>query len=203
MKKLTILISLVLIIVFSLDSELFSQDSGEKLKAPTIVSATWVPNEIVSGGKSVLTVVVKGNPSSVTVKLNMFPGFSKEEPLAYIGNNTWQYKGKNMKTKAGKHITKVTAKNNNGKDTYKTKLDIVEAYFSAIQTGNHYDITVEFTDLSTGHPVSWLWDFGDGKSSTEQNPTTFYGNVGFYDVKLTVKYPNGDVSTTVINIEIE
>ncbi len=203
MKQYSLSIFFFITLGIGICSNLYSQNSSSEQDAPKILSAKWEPNEIVSGSSSTLTVVVDNNPQSVTVKLNMFPGFSKEEPLAFIGNKTWQYKGVNMKTKTGKHTTKVSAKNKAGTDTYKTKLEIVEAFFSANQTGNHYDITVEFEDLSSGHPISWLWDFGDGKSSTQQNPTTFYGNAGFYDVNLTVTYPNGDVSSTTINIEIE
>jgi PKD repeat protein len=36
-------------------------------------------------------------------------------------------------------------------------------------------LIVNFTDTSTNTPTSWLWDFGDGNTSTEQNPQhTFY-----------------------------
>ena len=35
-------------------------------------------------------------------------------------------------------------------------------------------LVVEFQDLSTGSPQTWLWDFGNGNTSTLQNPTTFY-----------------------------
>ncbi|MDD1661388.1 MAG: PKD domain-containing protein [Methanomicrobiales archaeon] len=45
---------------------------------------------------------------------------------------------------------------------------------------------MKFTDLSTGNPTSWAWDFGDGASSTEQNPTHVYKLEGSYDVTLTV-----------------
>ena len=170
--------------------------------APIIKSAIWKPSEIVNGSTSTLLVVVENNPTSVTVKLNKFPGFSKMEPLAFVGKNTWRYKGRNLKADAGTYNTKITAKNNEGSDNYKTKLEIVEAFFSANLIENHYYLTVEFTDLSSGNPDSWLWDFGDGNSSTEQNPTNMFGNVGYYNVKLTVTYPNGDVSTVVVNIEI-
>ena len=54
---------------------------------------------------------------------------------------------------------------------------------------------VTFTDLSTGIPTSWFWDFGDGNTSTLQNPTHSYASCGIYDVSLFV---NND-SLTVTN----
>ncbi len=46
--------------------------------------------------------------------------------------------------------------------------------------------TAIFRDLSTGTVSSWLWDFGDGNTSTEQNPTHTYQTSGTFDVSLTV-----------------
>ncbi|GAA4369507.1 hypothetical protein GCM10023185_43190 [Hymenobacter saemangeumensis] len=45
---------------------------------------------------------------------------------------------------------------------------------------------VQFTDQSTGAPTSWLWDFGDGNTSTQQNPSHQYTATGTYTVSLTV-----------------
>ncbi|MFA4861637.1 PKD domain-containing protein [Methanoregula sp.] len=45
---------------------------------------------------------------------------------------------------------------------------------------------VQFTDTSTGNPVSWYWDFGDGASSTLQNPRHTYSYLGVYSVSLKV-----------------
>lgn len=50
---------------------------------------------------------------------------------------------------------------------------------------------VAFTDLSTGNPTSWLWDFGDGSYSTEQNPVHEYTMQGTYNVCLTISSPDG------------
>jgi PKD repeat protein len=45
-------------------------------------------------------------------------------------------------------------------------------------------LTINFTDLSTGDPSAWEWNFGDGTSSTEQNPTHTFGP-GDWNVSLT------------------
>lgn len=46
---------------------------------------------------------------------------------------------------------------------------------------------VSFFDNSTGSPTSWFWDFGDGNTSKQKNPTHAYGKIGGYTVNLTVK----------------
>jgi len=51
-----------------------------------------------------------------------------------------------------------------------------------------------FEDLSVGQITTWLWDFGDGTTSTAQQPTHRYELPGTYDVSLTVAGPFG-VST--------
>lgn len=44
---------------------------------------------------------------------------------------------------------------------------------------------VDFTDISTGYPDSWHWNFDDGGTSTEQNPSHIYFEPGAYNVELT------------------
>jgi PKD repeat protein len=59
-------------------------------------------------------------------------------------------------------------------------------------------LTVTFTDQSydpDGYIVSWLWDFGDGSTSTTQNPVHTYAVDGTYTVSLTVTDNEGASST--------
>jgi len=51
---------------------------------------------------------------------------------------------------------------------------------------------VQFTDTSFGLPDAWQWNFGDGSSSSEQNPTHIYNNAGNYEVKLKVSNSCGE-----------
>jgi PKD repeat protein len=46
--------------------------------------------------------------------------------------------------------------------------------------------TVSFKDSSTSTPQQWLWNFGDGATSTQQNPSHAYLSDGVYDVRLLV-----------------
>lgn len=63
--------------------------------------------------------------------------------------------------------------------------------FSASPVSGSAPLTVQFNDLSEGSPTSWLWLFGDGGTSTEQNPVHIYQNEGIYDVLLTTTNANG------------
>ena len=51
--------------------------------------------------------------------------------------------------------------------------------------------TVYFYDLTTGVHDSWAWTFGDGATSTLQNPNHTYANVGTYNVSLSTSNVNG------------
>ena len=52
-------------------------------------------------------------------------------------------------------------------------------------------LTLAFTDTSTGDNLTYYWDFGDGNTSTLQNPTHTYVAAGFFSVILTVTNENG------------
>jgi PKD repeat protein len=47
-------------------------------------------------------------------------------------------------------------------------------------------LLVDFTDTSTGEPISWAWEFGDGASSAEQHPSHVYTQAGTFSVTLAV-----------------
>jgi PKD repeat protein len=60
--------------------------------------------------------------------------------------------------------------------------------------------SVQFQDVSTGTgvPCAWFWDFGDGNTSTLQNPFHSYAQPGFYVVCMTVTYCVYDASGNLV-----
>jgi PKD repeat protein len=71
------------------------------------------------------------------------------------------------------------------------------ADFSASPTSGSAPLAVSFSDSSTGNPTSWSWDFGDGTSSTAQNPTHIYAIPGSYTVSLTATNAGGSDTKTL------
>jgi PKD repeat protein len=65
-------------------------------------------------------------------------------------------------------------------------LEDTKADFSAIANGQ----TITFTDAST-QATLWHWDFGDGDTSSAQNPVHTFADTGSYTVVLTVEGPCG------------
>lgn len=63
------------------------------------------------------------------------------------------------------------------------------ANFNSDVKSGYAPLSVQFIDLSK-NATKWNWDFGDGKTSSEQNPKHNYSTEGTYTVNLTVSNTN-------------
>jgi len=86
------------------------------------------------------------------------------------------------------------------REGYLTTITIVPpapgANFTVDQNGGFAPLTVQFVDTSTGWPMSWYWDFGDGNTSIRENPSYTYTQPGNFTVTLTAKNKGGSSSMT-------
>ncbi len=73
------------------------------------------------------------------------------------------------------------------------------AAFAATPTSGNEPLTVQFTDQCTGTVNSWAWDFGDGETSNERNPSHTYASSGTYTLTLTVAGLGGTDTLTDID----
>lgn len=107
-------------------------------------------------------------------------------------------------TSPGIYTTNLTAVNMNGTNSKLAKINVNAvvpkkpiADFSASTTLGKVPLKVQFTDKSSNNPTSWRWSFGDGNSSTEQNPLHIYGKIGKHTVSFTATNLAGSNTKTV------
>lgn len=111
---------------------------------------------------------------------------------------------------AGSYTVTLTIVGPGGEDT-KTKtgyINVIEetpppptACFSYTPGTVYKTQSVQFTSCSAGNITSYKWSFGDGYTSTSQNPTHSYSQVGTFTVSLTVEGPGGS-HTTAKSIQV-
>jgi PKD repeat protein len=58
--------------------------------------------------------------------------------------------------------------------------------FVGTPTKGYISLSTSFTDITPGIHNGWYWEFGDGNTSTEENPEHFYEHAGLYTVSLTI-----------------
>lgn len=87
----------------------------------------------------------------------------------------------------GYYNVTLTAKNGCGERRETQKIYIKDSYLKSKFTYSASDKTITFKDESFGNPTGWLWNFGDGATSTKQNPQHTYSEEGLFEVCLTIK----------------
>ncbi|MGB1040371.1 MAG: PKD domain-containing protein, partial [Flavobacteriales bacterium] len=162
------------------------------------------------------TIVVNPNPRVIfyfdTACLSFSTNFSDS---TLFGPVTWNWTFGDGNTSSLQNPTNLYLKDS----TYSVSL-VVSNNFGCFDSASHFvdvykkpdagfdisaacaKISTQFTDTSDGFPNSWLWYFGDGDSSTLQNPSHIYLVGGNYNVQLIVGNAAGcsDTITNTITI---
>jgi len=138
---------------------------------------------------------------------------SSNSPVSWLwdfgdGSTSTKQNPSNTYLSAGIYTVKLTAINIAG-STDEIKTDYITVYimpvaeFSVDKTEGKTPLVVQFTDVSSNNPTSWLWNFGDGNTSAEQNPSNTYSYAGAYTVKLTASNIAGstdEIKTNYITV---
>ncbi|PHR49934.1 MAG: hypothetical protein COA32_02030 [Fluviicola sp.] len=144
-----------------------------------------------------------------------FTDLSTENPTSWFwdfgdGNTSTLQSPNNTYATAGLYEVTLTATNSDGNDI-EVKTDYIEvsepvapiADFTVSNTNPSAGATVQFTDLTLNNPSSWSWNFGDGNTSSLQNPTYAYASPGTFTVSLTASNAYGsdeEIKIDYINV---
>jgi len=166
-----------------------------------------------------------GTPTSGAAPLDVtFTDVSTNSPTTW----SWTFGDGNSSTvrnpvytyaSNGTYTVSLTATNPRGSST-KTRTEYITVSgfqkaplqgpvdFTGTPTYGSVPLTVQFTAFTTGfkEPESYLWDFGDGGTSTVRNASHTYTTTGYHTVSLTVTGSDGYAETMVktgyINTEL-
>lgn len=163
----------------------------------------------VTGSTDVLTADFEGDPTS-----GVAPLFVNFTDLSYGGTvDTWEWDFGDGNTSSnqnpsneyfdpGLYDVTLIVSGPSGSDTL-TEIGYIDvqypppvADFEGFPTSGNIPLIVDFTDLSTGDIDTWEWDFGDGNTSTDQNPQHTYSSAGLFTVSLIVNGPGGADTAT-------
>ena len=141
---------------------------------------TWTP--VTGNGLAGYRIYVRGENDPVFTLLDEVGPTETE----YFTDDGWGYPGM---------IYMVTAYNTLGEESFLSESvqnqSQTIAQFSANKLSGPAPLSVQFSNQSTGAITGWQWDFGDGATSTGQNPSHTYTAAGSYTVKLTVTGADG------------
>ncbi|TAE46568.1 MAG: PKD domain-containing protein [Cytophagales bacterium] len=113
-----------------------------------------------------------------------------------------------VKFESGKNIMELKTYNSDNRliNHYADSINIKDAGVAKFNLQNQcLGLTTNFINLSYGNlnlVNQWIWDFGNGQTSSIPNPTYQYTQSGNYEVKLIVNNTNGCSSTYVKNIRV-
>ncbi|MBD3179327.1 MAG: PKD domain-containing protein, partial [Candidatus Latescibacteria bacterium] len=165
------------------------------------------------GGGNPPVAAFSGSPTSGDAPLTVnFTDQSSNSPTSWSwdfgdGATSTAQNPRHQYSSAGTYTVELTASNSYGSDT-ETKVDYITvtepgaapvANFSGSPTSGDAPLTVNFTDQSSNNPTSWSWDFGDGATSTAQNPGHQYSSAGTYTVELTASNSYGSDTETKVD----
>ncbi len=191
MKKIVFLIPMIFVLF------LFNCSDTQKVKPKPKAAFSADPRTINAGQTVYFTDESQNNPSVWVWD------FGDGSDYSTVQNPSHTY------TVAGTYDVILGVSNDKGDEDILTK----SSYITVNEVGNppvaafyadptNIGITqwVQFTDQSTNEPTSWSWNFGDGGTSTQQNPSHQYNTAGNYNVSLSASNSFGQDSETKNNL---
>jgi PKD repeat protein/Zn-dependent protease len=147
---------------------------------------------------------------TIPLRVSFFDRSEGTLPLSYLwdfgdGSTSRDQNPTHAYGAPGRYTVSLRVKNAFGEDTKVLPGFIAVGYppvpdFSVSVPKGNVPLVVSFTDRTNGAPDSWNWDFGDGSTSREQNPTHAYTQAGIFSITLSSgnEFGTGQITKTGI-----
>lgn len=183
---LSITVLFLFIIIFSCKKDKTPEETPNSNPSCEIISPIE-GQEFRKGETVLISIDAEDNDGGITEVRFYVDDIGINSLSSFPYNYTWITTEQSI----GIHRIKAASYDNSGnKKTDEISINILEreiipvANFSSNLVTGMEPLLVNFTDLSENSPTSWLWNFGDGNTSIEQNPSHLYENDGYYNVSL-------------------
>ncbi len=173
------------------------QTTGGNNRAATYNGTSWTANTTTTYHFRAITTNPENPPTALfsfdnTNDPNIaFTDLSSNNPTSWSwdfddGTTSALQNPTHLFTSPGTYSVSLTATNIIGTSAvYSSNIVITNALpIASYSYDDTNDPTIVFTDNSFNSPTSWFWDFGDGSTSTMQNPSYEYAFAGDYNVCL-------------------
>ncbi len=187
---------------------------GQQIVTPPVITSTWVSSNPVAQGApfSVYATITGGvKTNSVYANLATVPGLPSNPVKMVLYHGQWTYNATSGAAAPGTFTGFVNASGPAGQTTVQAVTIRVsgptgQLYVSitAQPTSGVYPLTVSFATTQSGGtgPFTYSWSFGDGGTSTVQNPSHTYTTAGTFLATLSVTDSKGNVASATVTITV-
>jgi PKD repeat protein len=179
---------------------------GEPLTAPVVVEVTDAEGAPVEGATVQFALTAAGEGGEVTPSTALTDGDGRAEAVVVLGDKLGVQTGEATVTGDGQTLPTAT---------FSATAVPAQTPPSPPPSNEEPDADFEFTCLvlsctfsdrsrdDDGSVVGWEWEFGDGATSTERNPSHTFGATGRYEVRLRVTDDDGATDTRTRMVEVQ
>jgi PKD repeat protein len=189
-------------------AQTYAWSTGAATQAITVTTSgsysVGVTNGCCTGSDAVYVRMISAPGAAYSSSMAGFTGSFTNLSTGQLATYTWDFGDgtfSNLQnpthtyTNPGNYTVCLTVANACGTDSTCSTVSASCAAANAAFSSSTAVLTATFSDLTAGNPSTWAWTFGDGNSSSLQNPTHTYTAGGTYQVCLTITDSCGSDST--------
>jgi PKD repeat protein len=181
--------------------DVFTYDCNQSLVTQTVYTANTTVNFsiCVSGGGTSCQAAFTSTPDSTNANIIYFNDNSTGNPTSWSwnfgdGNSSTSQNPSHTYSSAGSYTVTLSISSSTCSDTISNTVVIggqtgCQAAFTSVPDSSNTSL-IHFINQSTGNPTTYSWNFGDGNSSSLQNPSHTYATAGNYTVSLSISGNN-------------